>query len=346
VEIDEDAVDRLRDLSQVSVMDAAHAQEHSLEVHLPFLQTCLSEFKLVPLVVGDASPADVAQVLQMLWGGEETLVVISSDLSHYHDYNMARQLDTATCRAIETLQLHRIGPQEACGCIPIRGLLKLASDRKFKVQLLDLRNSGDTAGPRDRVVGYAAFTVSAAPDTQRRHAQQLLAAARESIHRGLQSGAPLLPDADKFPDVLRRPSGVFVTLTLDGRLRGCIGSLEPLEPLIVGVGRHAFAAAFQDPRFPPLSAREFSGVSVSISILSAAEVLPFETETELIARLRPGVDGLIIERGERRSTFLPAVWETLPSASDFVLHLKRKAGIADSESPERAWRYTTDSVSE
>jgi hypothetical protein len=347
VEIDVEAAARVRGLPQVSVMDAAHAQEHSLEVHLPFLQTCLAEFRLVPLVVGDASPAEVAQVLHELWGGDETLVVISSDLSHYHDYDTARQLDTATCRAIEGLQLEDIGPQEACGCMPIRGLLKLADARKFKVRLLDLRNSGDTAGPRDRVVGYAAFGVFADSDTpQHDDARHLLGAARDSIRRGLQNGTPLLPDPGNFPDPLRRHAGVFVTLTRNGMLRGCIGSLEAREPLIVGVARHAFAAAFQDPRFPPLNVQEFSSLTVSVSILSAAEPLLFENERELIARLRPGVDGLIIERGARRSTFLPSVWETLPSAAEFMLQLKRKAGIADQESPERAWRYITESVSE
>lgn len=346
VEIDQEAVAQVRELPQVSVMDAAHAQEHSLEVHLPFLQSCLSDFKLVPLVVGDAPPADVAEVLQLLWGGDETLVVISSDLSHYHDYDTARRIDNATCRAIETLRLDLIGPREACGCMPIRGLLKLADQSNLRVQLLDMRNSGDTAGPRDRVVGYASFAVFPDADPRARHERRLLQAARASVRHGMQTGRPLLPDPAMYDEALRRPSGVFVTLTLNGQLRGCIGQLEAREPLITGVGRYAFAAAFQDPRFAPITAREFSGIHLSISVLSRAEPLPFASEPELVATLRPGIDGLIIERGELRSTFLPAVWDSLPAADEFLRHLKQKAGIAAGDAPERAWRYTAESISE
>ena len=114
----------------------------------------------MPLVVGDTSPQEVAEVLDILWGGEETAIVISSDLSHYHDYDSARQIDAATTRAIENLQLEKIGPNQACGCMPIQGLLQIARNKKLSVHTLDLRNSGDTAGSHDRVVGYGAYTVS------------------------------------------------------------------------------------------------------------------------------------------------------------------------------------------
>lgn len=159
VEIDRNALDEIAQLPQVRTLDAAHAQEHSLEVHLPFLQTCLSTFKLVPLVVGDATYEDVAEVLERLWDGPETLIVISSDLSHYHDYATCRRLDTATSHHIESLQPEQIDYDHACGRIPIGGLLLTARQRGMHVTTLDLRNSGDTAGPRDRVVGYGAYRV-------------------------------------------------------------------------------------------------------------------------------------------------------------------------------------------
>ncbi len=159
IEIDQQACDRIRDLPQVAVADVAHAQEHSLEVHLPFLQIVLNRFKLIPLVVGDAAPADVAEVLEMLWGDEHTQIIISSDLSHYHDYPTAQRLDASTSKAIENLQLDAIGPQQACGCMPVRGLLQLAKIKHLQVKTLDLRNSGDTAGDKDRVVGYGAYAI-------------------------------------------------------------------------------------------------------------------------------------------------------------------------------------------
>lgn len=147
-------------LPQVQVLYRAHELEHSLEVHLPFLQVALDAFALVPLVVGDAAPAEVAEVLDALWGGDETLVVISSDLSHYESYEDARQMDEATARAIESLRPEAIDEHDACGRVPIQGLLVAARARGLGVRALDLRSSGDTAGPRDRVVGYGAFAVA------------------------------------------------------------------------------------------------------------------------------------------------------------------------------------------
>lgn len=144
---------------QIKTLDAAHAEEHSLEVQLPFLQTLLTDFSLVPLVVGDASYAEIAQVLDQLWGGPETLILISSDLSHYHDYRTAQQMDQATTRAIENLQPERIDYAHACGRTPVGGLLLAVRARGLQVETLDLRNSGDTVGPRDRVVGYGAYAV-------------------------------------------------------------------------------------------------------------------------------------------------------------------------------------------
>lgn len=145
----------------VPVDDLAHADEHSIEVHLPFLQAMLGDgFTLVPLVVGHASPHHVAALLDDLWGDAETLVVVSTDLSHYHDHATATDLDRATAARIVTRDYEAIGDRDACGAFPLRGLLFAATQRGLDVELLDLRNSGDTAGPPDRVVGYGAFAVS------------------------------------------------------------------------------------------------------------------------------------------------------------------------------------------
>lgn len=142
---------------QVRYLDEAHTLEHSLEVHLPFLQLALDDFTIVPLVVGDAGADEVNEVLEAVWNGPETLIVISSDLSHYHDYDTARRLDQQTSQAIVTLHPERIGHEDACGRNPVTGLLKAARTHGLQARLVDLRNSGDTAGPRDQVVGYGAY---------------------------------------------------------------------------------------------------------------------------------------------------------------------------------------------
>jgi AmmeMemoRadiSam system protein B len=157
VPLDRAAIARLLELPQVSALDAAHAEEHSLEVHLPFLQRVLGDFRLVPLAVGDAECSEVAQVLEHVWGGDETLIVVSSDLSHYQDYETARCMDEATSRAIVALDAGGLGEESACGRVPVRGLLAEARRRGLRGRLLDLRSSGDTAGPRDRVVGYGSY---------------------------------------------------------------------------------------------------------------------------------------------------------------------------------------------
>lgn len=157
VKLDRDAINSISDLTQVRVLDEAHSMEHSLEVHLPFLQEVLDDFSLVPLVVGDARPDEVAEVLERLWGGPETLIVISSDLSHYNDYTTAQQLDRATSSAIENLELEKIHSEDACGCRPVSGLLYLARKKGLQAETIDLRNSGDTAGDKTRVVGYGAY---------------------------------------------------------------------------------------------------------------------------------------------------------------------------------------------
>lgn len=158
VPVDSVAISKI-DLPDVQVVDISHRYEHSLEVHLPFLQTVLEDFAIVPIVVGDTKPEAVARVLDALWGGEETLIVISSDLSHYLDYQSAVTLDAATCRSIEQLDTH-IDHDAACGATPVRGLLLAARDRGLRIVTLDLRNSGDTAGDKDFVVGYGAWMLS------------------------------------------------------------------------------------------------------------------------------------------------------------------------------------------
>ncbi len=156
VPLDRDAIAAALRLPQVVRHDAAHAEEHSLEVQLPFLQRVLDDFSLVPFAVGYATPDEVAEVIELLWGGPETLIVVSSDLSHYHPYADARQRDSHTADAI--LHLRLLADHDmACGATPINGLLELARDRGLAPRLLDLRNSGDTAGDKSRVVGYASF---------------------------------------------------------------------------------------------------------------------------------------------------------------------------------------------
>jgi AmmeMemoRadiSam system protein B len=157
IKIDQDAIAKISSLPQVSISDEAHAQEHSLEVQLPFLQILLKNFTLIPLVVAASTADQVADVLDKLYNGNETIIIISSDLSHYHDYQTAQQMDKQTVQAILDLNLAAIKEDNACGRIPIKGLMQIAGQKKLTPKLIDLCNSGDTAGHKDKVVGYAAI---------------------------------------------------------------------------------------------------------------------------------------------------------------------------------------------
>jgi len=156
LQIDQEAVEKLTSLPEIVVSDEPHSGEHSLEVQLPFLQRISPNVQIVPMVVGDASASEVASVIDAVWGGAETLIVVSSDLSHYHRYGFARAMDSATARAILDGRDDLSGDQ-ACGCLAVNGLVRVARRRGLRCELLDIRNSGDTAGDKQRVVGYAAF---------------------------------------------------------------------------------------------------------------------------------------------------------------------------------------------
>ena len=157
--LDHPAICAVEEVAGVVRANRPHGPEHSLEVQLPFLQRCLGEVAIVPIVVGRMEADRVADLLHSLWGGEDTLIVVSSDLSHYRPYDEARRLDQATAEAIETFDRDKLGPERACGFCPVAGLLEVARRRNLAIERLDLRNSGDTAGPRDRVVGYGAWAL-------------------------------------------------------------------------------------------------------------------------------------------------------------------------------------------
>jgi MEMO1 family protein len=353
VPIDRAACGRIAGLPGVQTLDIAHAEEHSLEIHLPFLQSVLNDFALVPIVVGRAPEAQVDAVLQALWGGEETLILISSDLSHYHDYATAQRMDSAASLAIETLSADKLADDQACGRYPVKGLLARARTLDLRATTLDLRNSGDTAGDKGRVVGYGSYAFEYAAsarlsDDQRRYLGEV---ARASIAQGVGRTGPRDPKAQprlhlrNVPRPLMSARASFVTVTLDDALRGCVGSVTPRQALAVDVAASAYKAAFSDPRFPPVSQDEAGRLGIGVSILSHMRPIAFSSEAELVDALNPDVDGIVLTHGEQRGLFLPQVWESLREPREFLGRLKQKAGLApDFWSPKmRAYRFTTES---
>ena len=336
--------------SHVRVDDSAFAREHSLEVQLPFLQRVLDDVAIVPILVGDASYDDVAEVLDALWGGPETLILISTDLSHFHDYETARRLDAGTAKLVELMQAEKLDGELACGYRGLGGVLTRARALDLRVTALDVRNSGDTSGSRDRVVGYGAFAMEDAetariPDEDRK---RLLDTARASLAFGADKGRPMhaaLGTGLSPSTAAMRAS--FVTLRIAGRLRGCWGSSEAQRPLLLDVAANAYKAGFEDPRFGPVSKEELAGADLAISVLSTPRLMDFADQADLLRQLRQGRDGLILEDGEYRGLFLPSVWAQAPEPAKFVAQLKRKAGLAPGHWSEslRVFRFTAESFS-
>jgi MEMO1 family protein len=351
VPLDTEAIAKLR-RAGVGELEAAYTREHALEVHVPFLRQVLGEFSLVPIVAGNASPEAVAAVFDALWGGPETLIVVSTDLSHYLGYDACQQTDAATAAAIERFDIDAIQPAGACGAVPTRGLLLAARRRGMTIQRLDLRNSGDTAGPRDRVVGYGAWALHAQATPAREIGVDeddkviqalgpaLIQLVRTGIMLGFDTGRPAdVNPAAQLPPRLATPGAAFVTLRRNGMLRGCIGSAVATRPLIVDVAQHAFNAAFRDWRFPNLALGELAGLELSVSVLTEPVPMTFDDEAHLLSQLRPGIDGLTIQDTGRAALFLPSVWEEVPDPRRFLTLLKLKAGLpAEHFSPDFAAR--------
>lgn len=358
VPIDTEALDALQDLPQLERSDLAHAHEHSLEVQLPFLQQALGPgFALVPLVVGDATPGEVAEVLERLWGGPETLIVISTDLSHYEAYGDARQHDRQTIDRVLAFDSH-LGTRDACGAHPLNGALQVAARHGLQPQLLDLRNSGDTAGDKRRVVGYGAVVfrapVERAPNERAAALADKQAASHDASHdtshhashddtRADPTLGPAVlavarnaiaerlgqPRVDEPPHAaLGRIGASFVTLRdAAGELRGCIGHIEPEFVLRDDLRSNACAAAFRDRRFDPVTRRDWPGLLIEVSLLGPLKTLPVQGMDELFATLRPDIDGLVVRWRGHQATFLPQVWRHLPQPEAFCDTLWNKAGL-------------------
>ncbi len=325
------------------------AGEHSLEMHLIMLQAMLpAPFEIVPILVGDADPDGVAEALRRVWGGPETVVAVSSDLSHFLDQRSAASIDADTARRLETLDAAPLDGRRACGFLAVRAALEIAAERDMRVSGLHLATSADAGAEASRVVGYGAFAFEYAASARLAEAdrERLLSACMSALRMATQTGrkAPRL-SFDAGPPSFSPWRATFATLSENERLRGCIGSLEPSRRLIDDALANTTRAAFSDPRFPPLKESELAGLRLDISILSHPRPIPAASETELAAAIEPDRDGLILSIGKRRALFLPSVWRHLPDAREFVRHLLAKAGFPPNRWPEglEARRFRVES---
>jgi len=307
--------------------------EHSLEVELPFLQTVLKDFRLLPIIVGTGDPSmlkEFAKSLNELLAGDDVLFVASTDLSHYHPYKEAVAKDDKTLRLIEKMDVNGFAAAvakddvELCGSSPVLILMEIAKLRGGRPRLIHYANSGDTMGDKSSVVGYGAVAfVGKAPEDSLTDVEKktLLAIARKAIEAKVLGKAR--PPLDIKDPALLKPGAAFVTIRKHGTLRGCIGHIIAMEPLVRSVQDNAIAAAFEDPRFPHVRPEELKEIDVEVSVLTPPKPLPNPLD------VRVGTDGLIIQKDFRRGVLLPQVpVEQGWNKEQFLEAICEKAGLS------------------
>lgn len=340
------------------VADEVFENEHSIEVQLPFIQNLFmphkqnavdfvknlkklgKKIRIVPILVGNCDYRLISDLISTYW--ENSSFIISSDLSHYYTQQQCRQIDTYTATVIETGRIEFLEQQQACGLIGIKGLVDFANNNECAMIRAEMYNSGDISSDKDKVVGYGSWFMyedSRNDFIETYFSKYVLKVAKASIIASINQ-EEFIPH--KIPAVLTQFGASFVTLKLNGELRGCIGSVYPTKPLILDIIDNAKNAAFQDPRFEPLTVEELEGLEISVSILSAIERIDFKDERDLLSKIHP--HGVILVERDKRAVYLPVVWEQLPDKEIFLNSLKEKAGLPPNYFSRTIEAYKFDAI--
>ena len=311
----------------ISNIPEAHAQEQSLEIELPFLQKILGDFELIPILVG---PLDIEKFTETLlkYYDDKTLIVVSADLSHYHPYAEALELDTYCLNTIHNLDIYGLNNCEIDAPWAIASLLLIAQEKNWKNDVLMYKNSGDVTGDKSSVVGYSAiaFYEEVKEEVRQDDKEFLLKLARQTVENYLKDKKIPKVDESKLSAELLKVKGCFVTLEKNNNLRGCIGHILPQEKLYKCVIDNAVNAAVNDGRFYPLTYDETKDIKIEISVLSVPEPLEFKDSEDLLNKLVVDKDGVVLQYAGRGATYLPSVWKQIPEKEGFLSSLCQKTG--------------------
>ena len=306
--------------------DAAFADEHSLEVQLPFILKKFQNVKIIPILA--SNDEKIKKIIEHYWENPKNGFVISSDLSHFYPSAEAKKIDNVSAEMIELKEVDEFNHQQACGAVGILALTNFAKAKGFSLIRVGMTNSGDVTGDNSRVVGYGSWFLYEGEKNEfikKYYSDFVIDVCKKSILAGLNKEG--VPKLEKPPEVFNELGACFVTLEKKGDLRGCIGSIIAHGPLISDLVRNAQSSAFSDPRFHPLRKEEFEDLTIDVSLLSTPEKMKFKDEADLLEQIRPFVDGIIIKDGGYQSVYLPSVWEQLPEKKLFLDSLKIKAGM-------------------
>ena len=326
----------------IKINKKAHDKEHSIEVQLPFIQKLMPKAKIIPVVYGNVVPEALYASLEKYLNKQDTILIVSADLSHYNTYEQAKSMDTDT--AIKIHKNKKIDNHASCGAIGINTALLFAKQNNYHPRMLGLINSGDVSENKDRVVGYGAWSFY--PDNKISNEQSkleqevksletfsemygniLMQIVRISLEKAVKHDKKYSPSRASFPEDIFDKGASFVTLRKDNELRGCIGSIYPNNSIAQDVATNTYSAAMEDKRFSPLKEDELPNIDYSISLLTGFEKIEYKSEHDLLDKIEQGTDGIVIRDGDRQGVFLPSVWSEIPDKKEFFKHLKVKAGM-------------------
>ena len=307
----------------------AFQREYAFETQLPFIQKFVPHASIVPVIYGCENFTNISKIIEHYDNGANAFV-ISSDLSHFYPARENIRMDTYTASLIEANETVNFDSDNACGAVGICALMDYAKKKNNSLILVGLTNSSRVTGDTSSVVGYGSWFMYDGGKNdfiKKYYSKQVIELCRKTISAGLHSSSYV---PQNYPCVFEESGACFVTLTIAGQLRGCIGSVIAHRSLIMDLIKNAHSAAFADPRFKPLTSEELYEIDIEVSLLSSPEKMQFKTEDELMEQIVPRRDGIIIRDGNYQAVFLPCVWEQLPDKTEFMQALKQKAGLKKS----------------
>ena len=326
-EIDKDVNDDLIKNHHAHIYDEAHKDEHSIEVQLPIIQHLFPNAKIIPVLIGKESPQTLVNIIEQYYKDKDFGFIISSDLSHFLTDENAKKIDKETAQMIETGNMDGFKYEQACGAIGIYALVHFANKLNYSLIRINMRNSSVVTGDKSRVVGYGSWFLyegSTNKFLKEYYSDYMVDICKKAILSRFSEEKIYINHANVFNQI----GACFVTLKKQGGLRGCIGSIIAHQPLINDIIIHAQDAAFRDPRFNPVEESEVKDLTIDISLLSSPIPIEFKDEEDLLNKITPYKDGIIIRDKNKQAVYLPSVWEDLPDKKEFLQSLKVKAGMS------------------
>ena len=313
--------------SNVDFNDNAISPEHSIEIQVPIIQSLFNDVKITPILIGRSDFKIVFDILSEYYNDKQNGFIISSDLSHFLTHENAKKLDNQTALMIETGKTAGFSYEQACGALGIAGLVEFANKNNYSLIRIDMTNSSSSTKDKSSVVGYGSWFLYEGDKNEfiKKYYSNFVINIVKNVLKASFTNDKIVID---YPQIFDEFGACFVTLEKSGRLRGCIGSIVAYQPLINDLINHAKDAAFNDPRFPKVTENELDDIKVSISLLTEPKKMDFEDEEDLLNKMVPNVDGIIIRDGRYQAVYLPVVWEQLPDKREFLSSLKMKAGLS------------------